>query len=176
LISKLYFRRGKSRRLRGLYKGAKEDLMWVLDVIPDEESTECRATKRELALVERAQQEGRRNRQKQQQAMKNVFETKSSPDLPLEKQTVGSSTSPSHQSPGEPGGLYQDRKAGRQFSTLRSRRKKVREEEDIPEERPKLTYWQYYMAVVGRIAEAMLVLLGDEEFIQQQERRRRETD
>ncbi|KAL7566863.1 hypothetical protein ACA910_021356 [Epithemia clementina (nom. ined.)] len=36
---------------------------------------------------------------------------------------------------------------------------------------PRLTYWQWYLAVIGKIAEELLIWMGDEEFI---ERRRRQ--
>lgn len=39
---------------------------------------------------------------------------------------------------------------------------------------PRLTYWQYYWAVVGRVAEHLLIWLGDEETIEKYKRLERE--
>ena len=192
LLPKLYFRRGKSRRLRGLYNGAKQDLTKVLELLKeradldetattsDDDNEQKRATSKELSLVERAQQEAKQNKKRQKQAMRQVFETK--PALGPQHSSKAKNTL-QEETDGAPA-LYQDvgvTQTKREYSTLRARRKvplspNEDDEESIDSEvRSKLTCWQYYLAVVGRIAEGLLVLLGDEEFVREQQARRRRT-
>jgi hypothetical protein len=91
-IAKLYYKRGKARRLGGLYKDARIDLETALQWIewlsnnktkPDsmqgkEQDGQAvadsrRVVERELQLVAKASAEARRNKERQQQAMQKVL-------------------------------------------------------------------------------------------------------
>ena len=51
---------------------------------------------------------------------------------------------------------------------------KKKDDDDGQFTTPRLTYWQYYWAVVGRVAENLLIWLGDEETIEKYKRLERE--
>lgn len=165
-IAKLYFRRGKARRLGGDYVGAEQDLMKAIELLPQNLDAEHRAIEKELQLAERSSTEGKRNEAKQKYAMKRFFDTTTSVVTPVV--------------PGEPApklvhpklGLYGTQK--RKYSTLRARR----EDDDAQQHTDvkQLTYWQYYLAVIGSIAERLLILLGDEETIEKEQEQLRKED
>ena len=207
LIPKLFFRRGKARRLKGLYKLAREDLNRVLELAcgdSDADNKERRIVEKELVLVKKAVSEGKKNRSRQQQAMKKLFDAKSDtaaqiiltgkvtgddPSFPTAATTTigdadgrvvnehgsASQSSPSgstsrsvpnpkRTSSRAPSGLYEDRQhTQRQYSALRAPDRPYGEELV----QPKVTYWRYYIMMVGRVAERLLVLLGDEEYVNQ---------
>jgi tetratricopeptide (TPR) repeat protein len=156
MISKLYFRRGKARRLSGDYLGCKEDLEKAIELLPQHLVAEHRSIEKELHLGERSFLEGKRNEVKQQVAMKEFFDsaTTASAAGPI----------PSRETPQafqSKVALYGNQR--KKYSTVRARREgndlqgHVRAKE--------LNYWQYYLAVIGSIAEQFLLLLGDEETI-----------
>eukprot|EP00545_Synedropsis_sp_CCMP1620_P014061 CAMPEP_0119019670 /NCGR_PEP_ID=MMETSP1176-20130426/22403_1 /TAXON_ID=265551 /ORGANISM="Synedropsis recta cf, Strain CCMP1620" /LENGTH=319 /DNA_ID=CAMNT_0006973927 /DNA_START=8 /DNA_END=967 /DNA_ORIENTATION=- len=169
-VSKLYFRRGKARRLSGDYKAAIDDFAKAKELLPDKSGAEHRAIQKELQLVAQSTIEGKRNEVKQKDAMKSFFDTNT---------TLGAdamSNEPAadvHEPPAAlnhkklESSLYGTQK--RAYSTLRAKRY---EDENDNEKSPKqLSYWRYYLAVIGSIAERLLIAMGDEETIQKEQER-----
>jgi tetratricopeptide (TPR) repeat protein len=160
-VVKLYFRRGKARRLSGAYAQARRDLNTALLMLEDDDSTEMKSVvERELQLVQRAEVEARRNQKRQERAMKQMLGGEVDETLLLHEDQAG------RVNPGGMAstGLYQDVRTRRMYSTLTAKRKcKVETDENV-------SYWQWYLSVVGRVAERLLMLLGDEEY----ERRRKQ--
>lgn len=156
MISKLYFRRGKARRLSGDYVGCNEDLKKAIQLLPQHLVAEHRSIEKELQLAERSFLEGKRNEAKQRVAMKEFFDSA----------TAESAAAPIPSR--EPPRTFQSKVAlygnqRRKYSTVRARK----EENDVQRRAriKELNYWQYYLAVIGSIAEQFLILLGDEETI-----------
>jgi tetratricopeptide (TPR) repeat protein len=175
-IAKLYYKRGKARRLRGHYKDARADLdtalEWIdrkndstkspkVSVYTDDE-TQARAAsrrtvERELQLVAKAAVEARRNKQRQQHAMQQVLST---------NQSVGSADG--SRTPKE--SLFPEIQGKRTYSTLRaSSAAAVNQSDSDAQELPQLTARQWYVAVIGRVAEKLLEWSGDEENMQKQD-------
>jgi len=140
LVAKLYFRRGKARRLSGSYDLAKKDLQLALGMVEDTQPIQ-----RELQMIHRAVVEAERNRRRQERAMQQMW-------------SVSSDSKP------EGHCLYEDSKKRRPYSTLRSKPRSDDEVDTVPA-KAQLSYWEYYMAVVGRIAERLLIMTGDKETI-----------
>jgi hypothetical protein len=139
LVAKLYFRRGKARRLGGKYTLANEDLQKTLTMVTNTKPV----VYRELHLLEQAMVESKRNETRQERAMQQIWKT---------------STTPKSSS------LYDNVKQ-RTFSNLRAKRKSDDDLDERINVRENLSYWAYYMAVIARLAEHLLVLTGDEETI-----------
>ena len=139
IVAKLYFRRGKARRLGGKYTLANEDLQKTLTMVTDTKPV----VYRELHLLEQAMVEAKRNETRQERAMQQIWNT---------------STTPKSSS------LYDDVKQ-RKYSNLRAKRKSDDDLDEGINVRENLSYWAYYMAVIARLAERLLVLTGDEETI-----------
>jgi tetratricopeptide (TPR) repeat protein len=184
-IAKLYYKRGKARRLGGNYKDARIDLETALQWIDwlsnnktktnsalenqDKEqegqavADSKRVVERELQLVAKAVAEARRNKERQQQAMKKVLSTS-------KKDTDNSSDGSAVQSATPQPSLFPEIKGKRAFSTLRAppaRRKEKDtsdDSEDRLEEPQQLTYSQWYLAMIGRVAQKLLEWSGDDEY------------
>ena len=139
IVAKLYFRRGKARRLGGKYTLANEDLQKTLTMVTDTKPV----VYRELHLLEQAMVEAKQNETRQERAMQQIWNT---------------STTPKSSS------LYDDVKQ-RKYSNLRAKRKSDDDLDEGINVRENLSYWAYYMAVIARLAERLLVLTGDEETI-----------
>jgi tetratricopeptide (TPR) repeat protein len=175
-VSKLYFRRGKARRLGGDYKEAIEDFAKAQELLgaPADNEAEHRAIKKELQLVEQSLIEGRRNEAKQKDAMKRFFDAPAADALgggmaPNKDQHATTMPTANRSAAGnnkksEPS-LYGAKK--RAYSTLRAK-KEVDDDDKEPKE---LSHWQYYLAVIGSIAERLLIMMGDEETIQKEQAR-----
>jgi tetratricopeptide (TPR) repeat protein len=168
LVAKLYFRRGRARRLSGEYAQARQDLeSALLLLLEDDDSTEKKAVKREFQLVQRAEREGCRNQKRQERAMKQILGGRVDTTITPDEKQAG------HFNPGSIAsslkscsGLYQDVRTRRTYSTLTAKRKcKVETDENV-------SYWRWYLSAVGRVAERLLVLLGDEEY----EKRRKQDE
>lgn len=158
LISKLYFRRAKASRLSGEYVQAQKDLKQARHFL-SETSKEHEAIEKELRMVELSSREAKKMESRQQQAMKQAFEIQSEPLAVDNKQLEALSDAINNKSE-KKNSLYGGRK--RNYSTLRAKEKPALTEDRSVQE---LSYWEYYMAVIGAIAERLLLLLGDEETI-----------
>lgn len=155
LVAKLHFKRGKARRLTGDYKKAREDLCNAKNILLSSEeassSPEVRAVERELRLVERGQHEAKRNKKRQERAIKQVLGSKNDAVAKSPSATVDSGNE-----------LYPQARQRRHYSTLRARKSEDTDDKE-PEKVEKLSYWQWYWAIVGRVAGKLLKLLGDDE-------------
>lgn len=165
LIAKLYFRRGKARRLTGEYASAEQDLekakVLLLEGAEAQQPTaEYRAVEKELHLVNRSVEEAEKIELKQKAAMRRLFDNPSHEEPDVETTPMYSA----HRNPNS--ALYSDRRK-RAYSTLRAKKDSGDDEETTG--RRRLSYLEYYLAVVGSIAERLLVLLGDEETIQNEQ-------
>lgn len=146
------------------------------------------AIQKEYRHLEVAEKQARKNRQRQRKAMQKALST-------TKTTTVSSSTSSTNskrrqdaadESSGTPTGSaapstffgQEIRAAPRQYSTLRARKnpdhpldpKKESTEVASNKERP-VSYVEYYWTVVARVAEGLLLWLGDEETKKEVEKR-----
>eukprot|EP00521_Asterionellopsis_glacialis_P016467 CAMPEP_0195307150 /NCGR_PEP_ID=MMETSP0707-20130614/37571_1 /TAXON_ID=33640 /ORGANISM="Asterionellopsis glacialis, Strain CCMP134" /LENGTH=432 /DNA_ID=CAMNT_0040371397 /DNA_START=240 /DNA_END=1538 /DNA_ORIENTATION=- len=190
-MAKIYFRRGKSRRLRGNYEEAKKDIEEALCLIGTQnETSERKALDRELQKIEQAATMAEKNIKRQVKAMQKILggtaEQQSSEtierdedracveqnhdNLPMPVSTVESAAP--HPDVSDHVGLYGDLRQRRAFSTLKAKPKKGRVEstaardEDrshVMNEDIELSYWQHYLLVIGTLAEKALEWIGDEE-------------
>lgn len=143
LVAKLYFRRGKARRLGGKYTLANKDLQKTLTMVTDTKPV----VYRELQLLEQAMVEAEQNKKRQERAMQQIWNTSTT--------SVSMSSSSS---------LYDNAKK-RNYSNLRAKR---RSDDDLNEgitTKENSSYWAYYMAVIARLVERLLILTGDEDTI-----------
>lgn len=166
-VAKLFFRRGKARRLRGDYTEAKADLMAAQRWMDEPDSAEHRSIDKELRLLAQSVQEGRKNLQRAQRAMKTVLQPMTKPaEAGTTLTSTVSSDSTATKTVNESKPLYPERRAGgrRTYSSLRAPSDKEAEEVGEEEEPLELTYWQHYMLVVGKIAELLLQWIGDEAY------------
>lgn len=167
LIAKLYFRRGKARRLTGEYASAEQDLEKAKQLLFEgaeaqqpTRTAEFRAIEKELHLVTRSVGEAQKIELKQKDAMRRLFDNPSQEEPHVETTPLYAA----HRNPN--GSLYSDR-SKRAYSILRAK-KDTDDDADMPGRR-RLSYMEYYLAVVGSIAERLLVMLGDEETIQNEQ-------
>jgi tetratricopeptide (TPR) repeat protein len=168
LISKLYFRRGKALRLSGDYTRCIQDLEKAIQMIPLSESNEAdhRSIQREMALAKRSHLESKRNEAKQMKSLKNFFD---SSEVPQNQALVINKSKTSSCQPGTEA-LYGSEKSRKTFSTLKAHYNQ--DKVDEPKTSQKMTYWQYYLAVIGAVAKQLLLWLGDEDTIDEEEWRR----
>jgi hypothetical protein len=177
VVCKLYFKRAKARRLTGDYALAREDLnqsVQHLSTIDDDDCTMPyqQAIQKEFRHLEAAEKEGRKNRQRQKRAMQNVLSTTNGDDK--KKETTTNTTTPAiYDATTEP---------PRQYSTLRARRKTSEAaavqqgKQPLPQPAKSvqdLSYWQYYRLVVARVAETLLMWLGDDDEGEESEKLRK---
>lgn len=154
LVAKLYFRRGRAKRLSGEYAAATIDLEAALSML-DSDTLEYRSVKKELQLVKRAEMEERQNEKRQERAMQRL--------LGGETKQVGSTSNSSVDCPKtQPSGLYQEQNNKRAYSTLTATR--PRDNGDEQDDANEQGCWQWYLSMVARVAGKLLVLLGDEEY------------
>lgn len=169
-MCKLYFKRAKAKRLKGDYGSARDDLNQSQEYCnfagkQKEENDKAavttsvepyqKAIQKEFRHLEMAEKEARRNRQRQKQAMQKVLSSNNSSTTTTTRTTT-------------PTPLYgQDEcstKNVRQYSTLRRKPPKSTPSEASDVSQPtELSYWEYYCLVVARVAETLLIWLGDEE-------------
>jgi tetratricopeptide (TPR) repeat protein len=166
-IAKVYFRRGKAYRLSGEYQLARRDLETSRDILlgtQDDVESELKAVAKELELVERGHNEWKRNKARQEQAMKRVFDAAAelSRDTADSSNTSHSGRIPRPEDTHTKSTLYGEQK--RTHSKLRARRHTVDNAEEEPAEVIR-TYWQYYITMVGSVAERLLIFLGDDDTI-----------
>jgi tetratricopeptide (TPR) repeat protein len=189
-IAKLYYKRGKARRLGGLYKDARIDLetalQWI-EWLSNNKTIEADLTLenqgkdkdlqavadsrkvvvRELQLVANASAEARRNKERQQQAMQKMLSS-------CKKDVNTSSETSAAQSETPQPSLFPEIKGKRSFSTLRAPSARRNCEQDAPDdsedrldvdEPRQLTYSQWYLIMIGRVAQKLLEWTGDEEYV-----------
>jgi hypothetical protein len=176
LLSKLYFRRGKARRLSGSYESANNDFQQSIELLSDEDLSERRAIEHELALLQRAENEAKRNERRQQRAMKKVIGGEGfveASSLHGDKASRGSAVTEanfdSRQSKNSD--WPEEVRPRRKYSTLRARRPADEKAIKDTDEMSQISYWQWYLALIGRVAERLLLLIGDDE-----QKASRETD
>jgi tetratricopeptide (TPR) repeat protein len=185
-IAKLYYKRGKARRLRGLYKDARVDLetalQWIdrvntssiLENNQEKEEGQSlaasrRVLERELQLVAKASAEARRNKERQQQAMQKVLGSTSTSKQGLPVESSGTDTSVELAASLFP----PEGKSKRAFSNLRAPSKQNNDIQGSSEDsrgreldgdQRELTYSQWYLVMIGRVAQKLLEWTGDEEY------------
>ncbi|EEC45224.1 predicted protein [Phaeodactylum tricornutum CCAP 1055/1] len=170
-MTKIYYKRGKARRLRGEYKQSRADLraaqsqISVGEYIIIDESQQQQsfqeAIDKEFQLLHQAEFQGRRNQEKQQRAMRQILLHSGEKQLAL-----GTATD---QAANECIALYAEKASKRTFSALRAPATSLVDDDstfDIDEESMTPTLWQYYLTVIGRVAETLLFWIGDEEYVQ----------
>lgn len=161
LVAKLYFRRGRAKRLSGEYDKARNDLEKSLQML-DADSTEHRSVQRELQLVKRAEVEERQSEKRQERAMRRLLGNDAkgtSTTTRLDDSKASVSQSRIHQS----SILYQGEESKRPFSTLTATTGRRRDSGSL-QAVTKQNCWRWYISMIGRVAEKLLVLLGDEEY------------
>ena len=180
--SKLYFRRGKARRLRGEYSEARRDFEQALKSIEIGEAADEKrknqqsAIQKELSLLKKSEAEGRRNQERQKRALQRVMMTKSDTNtsraLSNEKKSSSPVASVQTAAIFPTDGNLRHR---RPYSTLRapsaqrSRQRPIAHRHVAP---TGLSPWQHYMVVAGRVAERLLDVLGEDESESEQTRNR----
>jgi tetratricopeptide (TPR) repeat protein len=159
-LSKLYFRRGKARKYRGEYQAAKTDYERALKLVSNE--FERKVIQTELRNVQEKAKEAKQNQRQQKESLQQVMMKKHSNKSDGPNRGVGIFNTPSVPS----------RKA---YSTLRAPRRSQetvhkREQQHNEERQEKeedlllqLSFWEYYLAMAGRVASYFLRLLGDED-------------
>lgn len=172
-VAKLYYKRGKARRLSGFYGTAKTDLdrsLELLLLLLPEHENERRVVHKEMSLVAAAAVEGRRNKERAATAMKQVMGSPHRDPASNEPTWSNDATNTQQQSTmsrRRTKALYEDRTKKRAYSTLRSPKDLVDDgsEGDSTVDDPiELSYWQRYMLVVARVTERLLILLGDDDY------------
>lgn len=151
-VAKIYFRRGKSRRLQGLYKEARNDLEQALLLMGDDDTQERRTVQREIRKVDQSVTEGKRNEKRQERAMKKALGG-GRPDVGCGEKVLGT----------------EDHRQRRKYSTLTA--KSSLEDDNDEESDEELSCWHHYLLVVVRLTEMALELLGDEETIERKAKR-----
>ena len=183
-LCKIHFKRAKAHRLTGHYSEARQDLNISLSLVEKKEKALKednmedddgginsvtnpfrQAIQKEFRHLEAAEKEARKNRQRQKKSMQRALaSSKSASSASSDNKTFenAAKTSTGIPVPKEP----------RKYSTLRARKKvspvdgAATTAEDAPDGRidvRDLSYWQYYWFVVARIAETLLLLIGDDE-------------
>ncbi len=159
-IAKLYFRRGKARKCRDEYKLAKMDYERAFELVSNK--LERNVIQTELRNVQEKAKQAKQNQQQQKVSLRQVMMTKHSNES---------------DSPNKEGGLFNTpsvplRKA---YSTLRAPRRAHetvvrREQQQYEDQHEKeenlllqLSFWEYYLAMAGRVAQYLLHLLGDDD-------------
>ena len=150
---KANFRRGRSRMLMGNYEYAKLDLTRALELNNEMCNTEdCdsivaqserEAILRELEKLDRLVTQAEKNKAKQKKAMKRMFQSTSKEaddDLSLGNVTKNN-------------GLYPEKKAP----------EKLLMEDALQEEEYQLSCFEWYVRMIGRCAQKLLDIIGEED-------------
>jgi hypothetical protein len=164
-VSKLFYKRGKARRLRGNYQQARADLQLAQEWLNNNDTAELKAIQKELRNVAQSAAKGRNNETRARQAMQRAFTTATASHHQQQQQQCSSDADDSSIT----AKVVLHEKRNRQYSTLRAPLPKDSDDDDASsldeeQQRPELSYWQWYLAVVGRIAERLLLVLGDDEY------------
>jgi hypothetical protein len=179
-LAKLYFKRAKAYRLTGEYGKSRKDLTVARKTLGLYEGEDTATAEYEQAIakefrhLETAEREGRKNRIRAQKGIQKALNVNKNE----EPSSVTATTTTSAASSESSKGLYSE-KGPRKYSALRVR-KATPAKNSAKEKQPdpnQLSYLEYYWAVVARVAETLLVWLGDEEVTkeQQQQQAKRES-
>lgn len=165
LMVKIYFKRGKANRLRGNYQDAHKNLKcceeWIEKLDTSESSSASIREEltsgfaKESKLVERSLREAKKNKQRQERAMQKI---------------LGSTTSAAQ--PSSATSLYADKNVERQFSTLRAPKEDDEYYSYAEDDDNTPTCWRAYLGMAGRVAKAILIWMGDEEFVDAERKRK----
>lgn len=187
-IAKLYYKRGKARRLRGWYDEAKGDLDRAL-VALDTSTNSCdsngeaqkpveqKAIEREMQSLQRSIVEGKKNKKRAQRAMQKVLgsssrveetsalgtndaDIQSSSTMAQANARTGHSNTAT--SPVTTAPLYHEKHA-RTHSKIRKRPEGPPPYKRTTCSSMDLSYWQMYRLVVARVAQRILDIIGEEE-------------
>lgn len=164
LVAKLYFRRGRAQRLSAEYNEATSDLQTALRLLEnDKSSPEYKSVEKEIQLVQRAETEERVNEKRQQRAMQQLLGGGASSTTAVSATSSDSTTRLDVGTMHEMSSLYENNNGGnkRAFSTVRA----APQDDDDDDEYQKLNCWQWYLSVVGQVAVKLLILMGDEEYV-----------
>ncbi len=152
---KANFRRGRARMLLGHYVSAELDLAKALELNDDiiatskecdkkeEAQSEREVILREMDKLNRLVTQAEKNKAAQKKAMKSVFQSKS-------KVTDGDS---SIENTSNNNGLYPEKKA----------LQKLPNEEEPLEEEYQLSCFEWYLRMIGRCAQKLLDIIGEED-------------
>jgi len=162
LLAKTYFRRSKSRRLRGNYSAARSDLSKCIESMKAEESnvdevdtTDLQAmsssVEKERALLSKAESEAAKNLEKQRASLQKAMSPSHCGFLRAnDADIVGPCNVPRH------------RRRRREYSTVKA--PKPRSRRNPPRQSPRkhsMTPWENYVATAGRVADQALKWIGD---------------
>lgn len=182
-VAKLYFKRGKARRLRGWYDEAKGDLeralvaLWNRTEIAVDKTAEQKSIEREFQLLHKAIVEGKKNKDRAQRAMQKVLGSSSVKETGTANASLNEDGSVTKQSPStnsndntkaaastpqENQGLYHEKHV-RTYSTIRKRPEGPPPYEKARLPGLQLSYWQTYRLVAARVAQKLLDIIGEEE-------------
>ena len=187
-VSKLYFRRAKARRLRGDYRAARTDLRAARDwlssgpgvVVPQNSNKnnnsgkqkkaqlirqqQTAAIEKEWQLLQKAQEEGQRNQERQRVALQWAMTPHSPTTAGLRHRTPTTTTT----TPPKEEKTVPTRRA---YSTLRApHHYHQRKEKETPSSNPTTTAtdyynyspWTHYRVVMGQVAEKLLEWTGED--------------
>ena len=164
--AKLHYKRGKARRLSGEYLEGRKDLtmaLKLLDVVEnDDTSIYVQAVRKEFRHLEASEKEARKNRQRAKKAMQAVLSIGKKDEA---KATQISNPSKHQTETAEGEGYYYADNMPRKFSSIRARKmpKEDISQNETEKTTEQLSYRQYYWLLVARVAETLLLWLGDEE-------------
>lgn len=194
-LSKIFFKQAKALRLTGYYAKSRDSLNNSLDClsgkghklyknstvasVADDEDVQLmfapykKAINKEFLHLDTAEKEAKRNRIRQKKAMQTVLSSsKISASHSSSSQSVNRGIQ-SDSSSSRP--LYGQSTEAREFSQLRARKSSSRSphntgsNEHIADDSRELSYTQYYWNVIGRVAKALLAVLGDHEHCESEE-------
>lgn len=187
-LSKLYYRRGKARRLRGEYKQSRNDLQWAIScpILPDLR----RPIEYELHLLQSSVEKARKNKQQQKKSLQQVMSSSRGEISMKDDGTATPSTTVGNciarRISDADSDTSQQRDSSRvivkelnfhkhqkrEYSNLRAPPRKLHtnlqhpsetEEEQEEKESFTLSYWQYYLVLIGNGAKAILEWIGDDD-------------
>ena len=187
-VAKLYFKRGKARRLRGWYDEAKGDLERAMVTLgtrtdnPTDKSAEQKSIEREFQLLNKAVLEGKKNKKRAQRAMQQVLGSshveRGTPDSSAANEsndteppssttnakasTKATNATTTKDEVSSTASLYHEKHA-RTHSTIRKRPEGPPPYETARLPVHQLSYWQMYRLVAARVAQKILDIIGEEE-------------
>lgn len=163
LVAKLYFRRGRAKRLGANYQQAKSDFEIAMSLL-EKESTEYQTVQREMQLLQRAENEERRNEKRQERAMQRLLGSNGNEPTPGNGSMKTESVISDSKRREAPSRLYSDCEGNeRTYSNLTARKRMNHDRAEQADSNGQ-SCWRWYIAMVGRGAEKLLILLGDEEY------------
>lgn len=181
---KAYFRRGKVRMLMGNYISAESDLdqaLYLLDTTVDDsddiygsmQNKDKAAILREKQKLQQLIKQAEKNQQVQKKAMERLFKSTNEPENEVQPKMLnisGTESLQQNEKPHKCDGLYPEKKAGtRKYSTLRENPDwdhsiGAADDSKIDETSNSLQkYLQWYLHMIGRGAQKILDMIGDEE-------------